>query len=914
MSIAIEMTMNSVLTDITEDILVSGCLLRYVNGSPDYKFAPDLFDFTINGKATLLISYLITKYRRERVIVYNNEAKEEVLFEGYIQPYNDASFRDNHGNLALSATDRISIDLDRPCEDFIYREQTLLHIAQDICSKVSLGSEFPASMSNIEIPFFVRDFGEENYIRLLDTLLWEYGYTLYNKHGNPSIAAVRRWFHDIPTQFEDDKFIDPESTESISVIEPFDITEEELEHQVIAVEAKQLKRYIVDKEDIHTTGVRLYLEKSDDPTKNPVTSFNGPGVYPIDADTKITYQRYRLAGSGDRFDEDSRLLHAWDQGLYYRYLVGNTTYDEVFTEPWPYDDPYVSGGGVTPEVIEHYSKRSRVVLRSTRQNAPDESTVFQDITVNRIQRPFELRRRWEAPSISYLDKSIVGRAGDTFLMWVEIGASGDVHMRFGGTIPKFTRDETTIIISAGSKSVKFRLGSGGNPYLIGNSDARAVYNVGDGSGPLNVRFVPRYSTAIADKLGKLAALEIRGSAFVQHGIIKIRDGIDSVSVRYDAVSVVSSAGRTSYGLPGDDIDELTGDVIPGASSEDNYYRNWRLVSEFGTNLIIREYVGSTKTAIVEGIVQPGDTAGTRLSLISPALGVTEEEVQTSNIFSRDYKTDENLTFTETYSDAFNLGEGYRNLREYGRYIFKLSTYVNDKLPKIGDIYKLRYDDYGLLTTVVVHSVEYLPDDPDNPLARIILKKIGNFDPSRSYLESASVPGITEPEPVNVKSYVPNVPTLTVRSEDNNVISSWDSQPGLQNLSHHELQIAEEENGPWFPPNYTDSGDWKIGEENSFISIYGYEFIQVNMPYDSTFYYRVRRAMTDDSKSDWSEVAQADIGSRPSTVAGDVLLDEVIYAETIVPELEDNQLPDNDWGYKEYDTVNGVEWSETEPNR
>ena len=916
MSVIVEMTMNNTLTDITEDVKVSGCLLRYVNGSPDYKFAPDLFDFTIRGSANLLIGYLVTKYRRERVVVYN-EDKTEVYFEGFTEPYNDTSFRDDYGDISLSAKDRISVILDHPCDGLSYREQTLKHIAEDICGRVSLGFEFPAQLGDITIPFFARDFNEERYLALLDTLLWEYGYTLYNRHALPSIAAVRKWFHDIPSDSDlasTDRYINADSNTSIKILEPFEITEEELEHQIVAVEAKQLKKYVIDPDDTETTGTRLYLENSEDPTKNPVTAFNGPGVYPIDAEVKLTYQRYNLARSGgERFDNESRLLHAWDQVLNYRYLVGNTTHDEVIAKPWPYSPPYMSPGGVTPEVVEHYNKRSRVVLKSTRSPAPNQDTVFQEITLYRTTDG-NFRRRWIARDREYLDKIIVGRAGDTYLISIEIGASGDIYIYFGGTLPGFAKNETHVRVAANDKDVYFRLSSG-NPYTQDNFRTRAIYR--EDTREITIRFTPRYETATADKLAKLAFLEIRGSAFVQHGILKIRDGVDSVSERFDAVSVASSAGRTSYALPAPTYDPDSGELVThGGSSEDDYYNNWRLISEFGTNLLIRDYIGSTRTAIVEGIVQESDTAGTRLSLISPTLGVTEEEVRTQNIFSKDYKLEEGeeLTFNEIYEDAFNLGEGYRNLREYGRYLFKCSLLVNDRLPKIGEIYKLVYQKYGLITTVVVHQLEYLPDDPDNPTARIIFKKIGNFDPSRAYIESASIPSITEPEPIPNKEYVPNVPVLSVKVENNNAISSWNSQPGLQNLSHHELQITNDVAGDWFAPDFTDSRDWKRGEVNSYLNIYGFEFVQVNFPYNSTFFYRVRRSMVDDSKSDWSDPVQFDIGDQPTIAAGGVLLDEVIYAESDNGSLTNSQLPDNDWAFERYGTVGGVTWSGDVPSR
>ena len=912
MSIVVEVTRASIFYDITSQIKVDGCLLRYVNGSTDYKYAPDLFDFTIKGTSTLMINYLITRYRRERIIVYNSD-KTEVLFDGYTLPYNDSSFTDDYGNLTLSATDRLAIELDIPCGDLTYREQTLKFIAEDICDRVSLEHDFPADLDNLVIPFFVRDANEERYLPALDKLLWEYGYTLYARYGTPTVATVRKWFHDIPDQFASDRFINPDSALSMRIIEPFDITEEELEHQIVAVEAKQLKQYIIDSEEFVSTGIRLYLERSEDPTKNPVAVFNGPGIYPIDGEVKLTYQDYNIsAAASERFNTDSRLLYAWDQGLYYRYLVGDETYDEIITEPWPLTPPYLSPGGITPEVIEHYSKRSRVVLTSLRVVAPDKDTVFQDVTLNRTTDG-NFRRRWGGDES--LDNIIVGD-NDVRVTLIEIGASGDIYLYFSTSVPRFAKNETEVTVissSDQSKKVKFRL-SGRNPYTSDNSDTREVYQTNPNQ--IIIRFTPRYETAIADNLAKLAAFEIRGSAFVQHGTLKIRDGVDSVSVRFDAVSVTHGVGRVSYELPDDELDpnDPTAILVDGASTEDDFYNNWRLVSEFGTNLFILDYDGATRTATVEGIVQDGDVAGTRLSLISPTLGVTEEEVKTSNIYSRDYKLAEgvNLTFDEIYEDAFNLGEGFRNLREYGRYLFKFSTSVNSsKLPSIGDVYKLRYDKYGILTTVICHSLEYLPDDVDNPNARVIFKKIGNFDPSRSYIEAASVPSILQEEPLIVKSYIPNQPELTVRVEANNTYMDWNSQPGLQNFSHHELQIAESVNGPWFAPDYTGQS-WMIGQENEFLSIYSYEFVQVNLSFNSTFYYRIRRSLVNDTKGAWSDVVEATIDSPPS--AAGVQLEEVIYAESTDLDLTSTQLPDNSWLYKTYGTVDGVEWSGTLPDQ
>lgn len=633
MSIQVWVTRNDVLTDITNSVLVQGCLLNYINGDDLYKYAPDLFSFSIGGFDRNLINYFLEGYKKEQVVVYNND-RTQVYFSGYLSPYSNFDIEDDYGNLNLTASDGLSFDLDRPCTNLGFRENTLKDIVENICTLAGVLYDFPDELDDITVPILARDFDEETYLEVLNQLLWEYGYTLYCKHALRFMASARTWFHTPPDigDVPSGNVIEIGDPTSKKVIEPLNVVEDDLQHQIISVKAKQIRLYessgnhtgtVIDFApgtnepvyQIHPTslvlpfvpqfdGVALYRDYSESNEDFAIHVAANGGLHPVDGELRVTYfdydidKKFRRDVLGER---DKMIVYAWDQ-----FII-------VYTEQG-------ASSAHTVRLIEHYSKRSRLVLQNTSHN-----------------------------------------------IW-------------------------------------------------------------------NVR-----------------GIEIRGSAFIQYGEQEVIDGINTEALELTCQGVFDAFGRTAYALG----------LI--ASNLDDFYNDWRLVSENGTNVRILDYDGTIRRATVEGEVSSEDATGTILTLISPSSGLTVEEVDTDNIYTLDYKVEEgeDVSYEERYEHARRFCEGYKNLREHGRKKYSFELLESQVIPEIGSVCVLCYLDYNINVFAICNNISYLPDDPDNPKATIELRKIGNYTPRRARLTSAS--------------YIPGIPGITFG------IRGLDGSPGVDGM-------------------------------------------------------------------------------------------------------------------------------------
>ena len=113
------------------------------------------------------------------------------------------------------------------------------------------------------------------------------------------------------------------------------------------------------------------------------------------------------------------------------------------------------------------------------------------------------------------------------------------------------------------------------------------------------------------------------------------------------------------------------------------------------------------------------------------------------------------------------------------------------------------------------------------------------------------------------------PTLTAVGSIGDVILNWDKQENLLHEKYIEIQVAENENGPWYAPyTFGDGGAWREDVLNGVYRVSGTTtFTHTNIPIAGTqddpqlrvLWYRVRRVDSGDNESVWSNIVMASAG-------------------------------------------------------
>ena len=356
----IEILVAGAWLNITADVLVSNCRLRYAFGNDQFKYAPDIFDFSIGGENIQLIRGFLRSNKKTEVRVFadpideadpNNPGQtiqvEKHLFQGDIQAGSNITIQDNHGDLSLSSKD-ICDRLNRPCPRLVHIDNDLQSIAREICTFAGIMHNFPAELSAIQVSYLVREQDDEPCLRLLDNLLWEFGYTLY--YDAPNGASVRRWWF---TDTQDDMAANPPRINRIidnsNIKEPLEIDEEELDFDILTIEWTIADNIERDPAQIAAgvcagTGLRLYLLSRED------VSISGGGYFPADGLLSVTYQRYNARTAPDLVGGDTdrtKIIYAYDQCI------------EFETE----------SGHIEIAVQDHGPLQSRVVFHNTDNQA-----------------------------------------------------------------------------------------------------------------------------------------------------------------------------------------------------------------------------------------------------------------------------------------------------------------------------------------------------------------------------------------------------------------------------------------------------------------------------------------------------------------------------------------------------------------
>ena len=342
----IEINRGGVITDITGAVRVSGCELNYKFGTDEFKYAPDLMNFSIKVTEIDLINYFLHQHLPVEVLA-SDDITGFVYFNGYVKPSNNISIEDDYGELNVSCVDSISIDLERPCPKIVDIDNDLQTIAISLVTHAGLQFDFPGEMSSTIVPYFILEEDETDALDALDKLLWEYGWTIYQNHSTSKIVSARSWFHLV-----DGNDILPGNIFDIdimgkkgNVIEPLDISEEEIVKQIISVDwivASNINR--VEEEDTCNRGAQLYLHPRSTSEKG-VASILAGGVWPADGLLVPTYFRYGVKALPDIIDESReriKIIHGFNHCVQY---VGETD-------------------NIVLDLQEHSSKRSRLVFKN----------------------------------------------------------------------------------------------------------------------------------------------------------------------------------------------------------------------------------------------------------------------------------------------------------------------------------------------------------------------------------------------------------------------------------------------------------------------------------------------------------------------------------------------------------------------
>ena len=665
--------------EITDHVVVNGSRIRYIYGTDEYRYAPDIFDFRLQQESTDLIKTFSNSNDPIPLIVTSDDVAPVYHYQGYVLP-DVNSLRitdDDFGDISLSCLDSLEVDLDIPCPDLTYRGETLSFIITDLFSRVDAGYTLvlPSEFDNITIPYIVKELEEDSYIDIVDKLVWEHGYNLYAIYlDQDKRVGFRKWFHN-PVQADvlAGNSYDPNISTSRKLIEPLEINEREIPEKLVSISGSLYNIFTIDPNNFFS-GYRLFSDVPPPNSSEPVvTLVSSRPYYPTKGNLEIIYQKYNSTRDEDK---ESKILDSWD------HRIGISLLDKNGFSANVTDVSLISLLLDLP-IEEHYSTKSRIVFQ------------------------------------------YVGVDGQTYSIEVD------------GTFLVFT-------------------------------DAVSIHG-----------------------------WEIRGSAVITYGEFTVLDGIDTEATEYSlAADPTLYFARYIYTLPD----------VAGVSDVDDFYNGWRIVTENGTNTKIFDYEGSTRELTVEpGNRSENDSMGDTVTLISPLKGLKEKKIESEYIFV--YKGDDaTIIADETGVGRLReLGEGYKNILEHGKYTYRFKLKISEGIPNIGDICELNYTEFDIGSFCICNKVDILHDDIDNPLAAIELKKIGMFDVRRAVLGAASAGPIDTPG--SGQAGAPGVPgvdgvsteTIYAESDDDTLIAAqlpsdrWGyKSPGVAGSTQWQVNRPEKE--------------------------------------------------------------------------------------------------------------------------
>ena len=317
----VELNINDVWTDISDSVRRKDSRLQFVYGTEEMRYAPDMFDFQVSGKDVDLIKRFFASHKKIEVRVFadpvsstnsqNTGERGELLFFGDIDSENEISISDNFGDLKLRAKD-VCQRLDKRNPSWAFIDEDLKTLAETICAYCEVEHSFPNELSNTTVNYFVVIEDDDDCLRILNNLLWEFGYNMY---ADPSTGVTARsWWRRTALEQESSTIIN-----DASMIEPLEYEEGPLDFQILVVEWTIAGNTERNADEVAAgekcqSGMRLYL--------NPNVGAISAGEYfPADGLLNKKYQRYNsktgdLLPGGDQ--NKTRIIYARDQCVYFR--------------------------------------------------------------------------------------------------------------------------------------------------------------------------------------------------------------------------------------------------------------------------------------------------------------------------------------------------------------------------------------------------------------------------------------------------------------------------------------------------------------------------------------------------------------------------------------------------------------------
>ena len=536
----------------------------------------------------------------------------------------------------------------------------------------------------------------------------------------------------------------------------------------------------------------------------------------------------------------------------------NATTDDTEAYIW---DPGVSDVAAAVAFFFSNLDTSQDLTLTLKANVPDPVPPpigDQSITTNQITTGFSSLRLWESIGEGTRVVSVLEPAGtERYFASVQINSNGGIDLRFKSDLDELSAQFGDQLISAFAQSGFFAIVYDDDNYIIieltgADTTEPYVFVISDTDKQEEIiEFI-----TFANELSP-AAVASDFTVVLGRELTVYRD----VSISFDAGTPTVTAAAESFAPVFRDVSVQfnAGTPTVAAAAERIIYRDISIQFIAGTPKV--EAVAQAVQTVYRDVVVSFN-AGT------PSVAATADKIIYRDIeieYSAGTPTVTATAGTDTHvaSDAdisvfdFDMLEPPGDIvstddtyKSQGRYI-----YISSRLYNAG--------------TRVGGAV---PDPWSNPV------KVG-------------IPAITGEDGI-VDVPEPNKPVMVGSAQGRNVHLRWTRQPDLINLIYHELQVAEDSNGPWYEPDLTGHGlIWRLDVENDSAEVSGHAVIHIAIPLDGdpnapsarTLYYRIRRTVEGGNNGPWSDVIMA----TAEAISLVHITGTLVHAALLSPDVYDN---------------------------
>ena len=653
---------------------------RLMNNNRQY--LPDRFRFDIiEENSAIDVIQKIDEYDGViDVAVYKDNS---LYFYGFIDSEKNLEKFPEYQRFRLRANDYCQILDVSSRRTWRFVNETLENIAVNLCNHVGANSYFPVSMRNKRIPWFFATEVEDSILDILNNFLYEYGYVLTAKNINntPVISAI--------------SYRDRESTNAT------EITANDFQGRVRRVfrDETDTKLYKANYRIIRKlNNVLLYADGL-----TGVIEIPAGGFHPENGDTNVQFQEY-IIWHRDNFDKTPVNLN-FNTKLDWGTITKDS--EVIYAENQKLSWYHITGGRPFVFIEEHYPTHSRIVFgnKVLRTYLGDDYRVVGQRVVRRIP-----------PGCT---------KGDPTGTWLQ------VHYHY-------TRD----FYETKAKAVDASHVEGRRQNCTGDS----------------VNFHEAiFETRKARKYGDLARINhitIYGDAFVSVGLGSAYAGVFNRTRNYTINNITVGDSTDALGVP---IHVMNYQFVD-TPTQTGVLNGWTMLTENGTIARISQYIGDTVVPL-DRLGQPTgppvpagvakfeytenifptrwqdsplgarplpiyDKRGTKAVFIPPGEVITEEEEETS--------------FLYTHEDASDFVQGILNDARAGNIDFTYEGYAIPILgskvhPFVGEYVDLNAPEFQLNNErFIVLRYRIRLDTEAAPTVRIVLRRTQKWEPQKTY--------------------------------------------------------------------------------------------------------------------------------------------------------------------------------------